>query len=242
MAKICIYKTPDDAIQALAKQISDIAAESIKKSGRFSIALSGGNTPRKLFELLAQPPYNDLINWKQTWIAWSDERYVAPTHPDSNVGMAMEALIRHVAIPENQILAPDTSLKPELSAIRYEEIIKQTFGNKIPGFDLTLLGMGDDGHTASLFPGTDILDETSSLIKSVYVPQKSTYRISFTYPLINQSENVAFLVIGEPKSFIITKILGEGNATYPAARVKPVSGNLFWYLDEAAAMGLKAFS
>lgn len=238
MTEIKIFQTPEETVAALANKIISLSSEAIKKDGRFLIALSGGNTPKKLFELLATEAYRKKINWHKTWIAWSDERYVPQNNPESNVGMAMNALIKHIPVPESQILIPDTSLEPEVSALHYETLIKSTI-NEGASFHLILLGLGSDGHTASLFPGTDILTEKSALVKSVFVPQKDTYRLSFTAKLINQAKNVAFLVTGNEKANILEHLLNHKLPPYPARLIHPAEGKLFWYLDSDAASMLQ---
>ncbi len=233
-----IYPSADSTIEALAEKIIDIAANAINARGRFTIALSGGNTPRKLYTLLASPEYIYRIEWRKTWISWSDERYVPRTDPESNVGMAIETLIRHIPIPETQVLTPDTSLDPDVSARMYEAAIVNMFDD-LAIFDLILLGIGEDGHTASLFPGTDILQERTALVKAVYVQSKNTYRLSFTYTLINQAENIAFLATGSSKASVVNKLLTDKDMSLPAAMVQPHSGHLYWYLDQEAASGLE---
>jgi len=239
MTKIKTFPSPDETIRALAKFIIRLANNAIKKDGSFSIALSGGNTPKKLFELLATDEYRNKIDWQKTLVAWSDERFVPPSSSESNVGMAMKALLDHVPIPANQILLPDTALVPEDSAWHYEKLIRSIF-KAVESFHLVLLGLGEDGHTASLFPGTDILEERTALVKSVYVPQISTYRLSFTVKLINQAKNVAFLVTGNQKSAIVDHLLNHDQPSYPARLIHPKKGNLYWYLDAAAASKLNA--
>lgn len=234
MTEIKIYESPQETIDGLAGLISQISKQAILKDGKFTIALSGGNTPKKLYRLLAGKEYQQKINWQKSWITWSDERYVAPTDPESNVGMAMDALINQISIPVNQVLKPDTSLKPEVAAKQYEKILVDSLGAD-PMFDLILLGLGEDGHTASLFPGTDILHEKTAMIKEVFVPQKKSFRISFTSKLINQAKNVAFLVIGKEKAGIINQLLNHCEPPYPARLIHPNQGDLYWFLDTGAA-------
>lgn len=237
MNNIHIFPSVDGTVKALAEKIVEIASRAVESKGRFTIALSGGNTPKKLFSLLASPEFIHRINWKKTWIAWSDERYVPRTDHDSNVGMAIETLIRHLDIPEEQVLTPDTSLEPTDSARMYESAIVNLFDD-MAIFDLILLGIGEDGHTASLFPGSDILHERAALVKAVHHPLTNTYRLSFTYTLINQAENIAFLVTGTAKAPIIKKLLIEEDLNVPAALVQPHTGHLFWFLDQEAAASL----
>lgn len=237
MNNIHIFSSVDETINALAEKIVEIASTAIARKGRFTIALSGGNTPKKLYGLLASEEFIHRINWKKTWIAWSDERYVPRSDRDSNVGMAIDSLIKHLSIPEEQVLTPDTSLDPADSARMYESAIVNLFDD-MAIFDLILLGIGQDGHTASLFPGTEILHERSALVKAVHLPSKNTHRLSFTYTLINQAENIAFLATGASKAPVIKRLLVEEDLNLPAALVQPHSGHLYWYLDQQAAVDL----
>lgn len=234
MTEVKISPSPAATITELANLIVTLAGEAIDNEGKFTLALSGGNTPKKLYQLLAGKTFQSKIDWQKTWIFWSDERYVPPTDPESNVGMAIDALLNHIPIPESQVIKPDTSAEPEISALRYAQEIENVLG-KDPRFHLVLLGLGEDGHTASLFPGTDILHEKKALIRSVYVPQKKTFRLSFTTPLINAANNVAFLVIGKEKAGIINRLLNHKTPPYPARLILPVKGNLYWFLDTEAA-------
>ncbi|MBS1733882.1 MAG: 6-phosphogluconolactonase [Bacteroidetes bacterium] len=226
--------------ETVADKIIAVYRDSIAAHGRFNIALSGGNTPQKLYELLSQKKYAEQVNWTKVFVFWGDERCVAFDDADNNSHMAMLALLDHVPIPQGHIFRIPVLLEPAEAAAAYEISIKQHFMEMPPQFDLILLGLGEDGHTASLFPGTSILHETTSLVKEVFVEQKNVYRISFTYPLINYAANIMFLVTGKDKTQIIKSIFaGNKKLNYPAQLIKPVNGALFWYLDEEAAAQLK---
>jgi 6-phosphogluconolactonase len=222
---------------ALAHSVAHlIVTESNKavlKKGRFTIALSGGSTPKLLFQLLAQHPYKKNIPWTKIIFAFGDERFVPPSSDESNYKMAMEALLKHVPVPKNHILAvPTLQNTPANCARLYEEEIRKYISKREP-FDMVLLGIGEEGHTASIFPGSPLLAESKRRVKEIWVKEKQMDRISFTMPFINQAKNIVFLVSGQSKVPILKKIFSKTGAGLPAAMVKP-GGNLFWFLDEAA--------
>ena len=225
-----------DAIQLAHAAANLIVVESnkaVQQKGIFTLALSGGSTPKILFHLLAQAPYKNNIPWKHVVVAFGDERFVAPTHEDSNYKMAMDSLLSHVPIPQKNILAvPILKLTPLESAKKYEAQVRKYVTAKNP-FDLVLLGMGEDGHTASIFPKSELLTEKKRWIKEVWVAEKDMYRISFTFPLINRAKNIALLVTGAAKVPIVKKILSGRGDAFPAAKITAVE-NLYWFLDEAA--------
>ncbi|MGG9964734.1 6-phosphogluconolactonase [Ferruginibacter sp. SUN106] len=221
---------------AVANLIVTESNKAIQQKGYFTIALSGGGTPKLLFELLAQAPYKNNIPWKKVIIAFGDERFVAPTSDESNYKMANEALLKHVGIPKKNILiVPTVKVTPAQSASQYETALKKYISNKHP-FDLVLLGIGEEGHTASIFPGSPLLTDKKNWIKNIWVVEKNMDRISFTMPFINHAKNIAFLVSGASKAAILKKIFSKPGATLPAAMVK-AKENTFWFLDEAAKIG-----
>ena len=241
MTKIEILNTPGLVFKAAAGLILQLYEKAVSEKGSFMIALSGGNTPKKLYELLATAPYSKKINWKQVYVFWSDERCVPLSDEDNNSHMASLALLNNVPIPKENIFPVPVNFTPAKAASSYEQLIKTVFKEKQPHFDLVLLGIGEDGHTASLFPGTDILEEKKVLVKQVYLEGKNMYRVSFTFPLINYSKHILFLVTGKEKSSIVKKIFTKPGKkpVYPAQLVKPVKGKLIWYLDSSAASQLK---
>jgi len=241
MTKKEIFNTPGLLFKAAADQILTLCESCIAEKGKFTIALSGGNTPRKLYELLAQNPYVKKIDWKNVFVFWSDERCVPASDDENNSHMAAIALLNNVPIPKENIFPVPVNFEPSKAAARYEQMIKSFFKNTEPRFDLVLLGLGEDGHTASLFPGTDILSEKKALVKQVYVNEKKVFRISFTIPLINNAKQVMFLVTGKEKSTVIEKLFVKPpkKNTLPAQFIKPLKGNLHWMLDKAAATSLK---
>jgi len=219
---------------AAANLIVTESNKAVQQKGYFTIALSGGRTPEILFQLLAQSPYKKNIPWKKIIVAFGDERFVAPTSDESNFKMAREALLQHVPIPTKNILTiKTTKVTPVQSAEFYEAAIKKNIGNKQP-FDLILLGIGEEGHTASIFPKSELITDKKHWVKNVWVKEKNMDRISFTLPFINQAKNIAFLVSGVNKAVIIKKIFSKAGAALPAAMIK-AKENTFWFLDEVAA-------
>jgi 6-phosphogluconolactonase len=216
----------------VAIHILDSAEAVIQQRGRFTIALSGGSTPRMVFENLQGHVRIDGPKWH---IFWSDERCVPSYDPESNYRMARESFLDHIATPPENIHRLRGESDPVPEAARYEADIRQTVsGDPIPRFDLILLGMGDDGHTASLFPGTEALKENERLVVANYVPQKSTWRLTFTYPLINAAAEVLIVVSGAAKAERLRTVFdaASGDLTYP---ISGVTHNARWMLDEAAA-------
>ncbi len=205
--------------------------KAIMERGVFTIALSGGSTPKLLFELLAQEPYKNNIPWKKIVIAFGDERFVPATSDESNYKMAYEALLKHVPVEkENVLRIPTENITPAHAAKLYSDSLKK----KIKRFDLVLLGIGEEGHTASIFPKSELLHDKKHLANAVWVKEKNMHRISFTLPYINKAKQVLFLVAGESKAAIVKKIFSKKGATLPAAQVK-AKETTFWFLDKAAA-------
>jgi 6-phosphogluconolactonase len=219
-----------------ADRIVELSEACIETTGRFSIALSGGSTPKALYQLLATPHYQSQIDWPGIDIFFGDERCVPPDHVDSNYRMARETLLGRVPIPGDNVYRLRGEAKdPNEAAREYGHTLKERFGNG--GIDLVLLGLGDDGHTASLFPGTSALDETKHRCIASYVPKLHAWRLTLTAPFINRSPNVLFLVTGAAKANVVGTVL-EGNEQarrFPASLIRPTNGKLTWLLDAPAA-------
>lgn len=242
--KIC---TDADAIsREAATRFVDAARDATNRNGTFSVALSGGSTPRKLFEKLAIPEMQSKVDWNAVHLFWSDERAVPPDDKDSNFHTAHESLITHIPIPAANIhrikgeQAQISDADAESAAAEYETEIRrvlQTPSDEMPRFDLIMLGMGADGHTASLFPTTTALDETERGVVSLWVEKMNTRRVTFTFPLLNYAAHVMFLIGGADKSRTLREVLQPENGAmkYPSQRVKPTNGKLTWLIDEAAA-------
>jgi 6-phosphogluconolactonase len=212
------------------------AANRAADEGRtFSIALSGGSTPKALFELLATEPYRSRVDWAKVEVFFGDERTVPPDHKDSNYRMAREALLSKVPIPGDNVYRMAGERDPNAAAREYGQMLKEKFGDG--GIDLVLLGMGDDGHTASLFPETEALDETKHRCVANFVPKLNTWRLTLTAPFINRSAQVIVLVSGASKAQRLQEVL-EGPPDprrLPVQLIKPASGRLTWLVDAAAA-------
>lgn len=239
MRKISVFENSEALSKAAADFIVSLAAKQIAENGKFSIALSGGNTPSQLFELLATAAYNKAVDWKNTFVFWGDERCVPVDDERNNSYVAKELLLNNVKIPAENIFIVPVKMAPVKAAHYYEQTLKIFFKTQLPSFDLILLGMGDNGHTASLFPKTPILLEKTALVKEVYVKELNMNRVSFTAPLINNAKNILFLVAGKDKASMLHTVLDgkENIEKYPAQMIK--AGKVFWYVDKAAADKLK---
>jgi len=238
--KIDIFKSPDDALINLANYIVTLAEQAIANEGKFSIALSGGSSPKKLYELLASPAFNKKVDWENVYFFFGDERNVPQDDKDSNYLMVKTALFDPLSIDDSNIFAVDTSLSPEEAAAEYTKAISLFFDDEPMAFDLVLLGLGDNSHTASLFPNTSILQDDSVAVKEVFLTDQQIYRISFTAPLINLAKHIAFLVYGEGKAIAVHHVLEDAKniEIYPAQLIALTTGDVRWFLDEAAAADL----
>jgi 6-phosphogluconolactonase len=230
---------------ALARNAAErfvmVAQQAIAEHGRFSVALSGGSTPGELYALLAQPEFAGQVNWERVHVFWGDERDVPSDDPESNYRMAFETLGR-LLIPA-QVHRIPTELGSEGAAIAYEHALRDFFkvdGDQFPSFDLVLLGMGANGHTASLFPQSPALDETTHWVVSQYVDEVKMHRITLTVPILNAADNILFLVSGQDKAETVHAVLrGEYRPDFlPAQLIQPIHGQVVWLLDRAAASRL----
>ncbi|MBF9219784.1 6-phosphogluconolactonase [Hymenobacter ruricola] len=231
-----IQPTSGQVLAELADYFVAQAGQAIAARGRFVVALSGGNSPRKLYELLASPPYREKVAWPQVYFFFGDERNVPATDAESNYRMAKEALLAPLNIAAAQVFAVDTSLPPAEAAAAYTRTIQEFFGAEEARFDLVLLGLGDNSHTASLFPHTPVLHDASAGAREVFLEDKQVYRITLTAPLINQARAVAFLVYGADKAAAVRHVLRDARDVdeFPAQLISP-AGEAHWFLDQAAA-------
>ncbi|MDE3103790.1 MAG: 6-phosphogluconolactonase [Acidobacteriota bacterium] len=231
---------------AVALQAAELFTRSVQAAaqarGLARVAISGGSTPRAMFQLLADPaqPFATSVPWDRLQLFWVDERCVPPTHPDSNYRMTRETLLARVPLPESQIFRMEGELEPDVAAARYESSLRNAFrleGAETPTFDLIFLGMGDDGHTASLFPHTEGLENITDLVIANHVPQKDTWRITLTAPVLNQGREVVFLIEGAAKTEVVAQVFqGPWNPeTLPSQLIRPSSGRLTLLLDAVAA-------
>jgi 6-phosphogluconolactonase len=235
--------TPQELFEAAAEEVARTANRAAAERGRFTLALAGGSTPKSLYTLLATNARTSLP-WERTFFFWSDERHVPPTDPDSNYRMAQEALLSKVPVPASNVLRVPAEMPDAAAAAEaYEQTLRRFFAlqsEQVPRFDLILLGMGPDGHTASLFPETAALREKSRLVVANWVEKLKTSRITFTLPLLNAANSVAFLVSGTDKAPALKAVLESDNPgeQYPARLVRPTDGKLLWFVDRAAASEL----
>ncbi len=232
--------TPADVFRGAAEEFVRLGHAAIAQNGRYTVALSGGSTPRSLYSLLAKD-YADF-SWSRTFLFFGDERHVPPKSPDSNYGMVKEALLTKVPIPPGNVYRVRAELPDAgAAAAEYEEKLRKFFAlqpGEVPCFDLILLGMGPDGHTASLFPDSKGLAEQSRLVIANWVEKFATDRITFTFPVLNYAANVMFLACGADKAEMVRQILeGQHEPPFPSQQVQP-DGRLVWMLDQAAAAKL----
>jgi len=238
---IQVYPDLESLSRAAAGLFVQQAQQAVQAHDRFSVALSGGHTPRRTYELLAQYPFRARVPWAKVHIFWGDERCVPPDDPRSNARMARRALLDYVPIPQKQIYPIHCAGDSQQAAERYEELLRAFFQGQPPRFDLVFLGLGENGHAASLFPDTPVLDEQERWAAEVYVAEQGLHRVTLTAPLINQAAVVAFLVAGAAKARVLHEVLeGPQNPhRLPAQLIRPLNGELLWFLDGEAATQLK---
>jgi 6-phosphogluconolactonase len=245
MADVVRLADLDAISQEAARRWVDIASKAVEERGRFRIALSGGNTPRALYQMMASAPNASQTFWSQSTVFWGDERRVPPSHPDSNYRMARETLLDHVPIPESQIFPMDGGGLASSAVREYEDALRREFElgpRDWPQFDLMLLGLGVDGHTASIFPGTRAVSDLTHMVLVYEIPQLQSERITLTRPNFNDAHHVLFLVSGKDKAPALAATL-EGPyrpSRYPAQGIAPEHGTLTWLVDNAAASELKS--
>jgi len=244
-AELQVYPDIPTLSRAVTDEFIRVGRAALARRGGYAVALAGGSTPRASYALLAQDERGKGtgLAWDKVEVFFGDERPVPPEHLESNFRMAQEALLSHVMVKPERVHRIRGELEATPAAAEYESAIKTTLVNSvrdIPSFDLILLGMGPDGHTASLFPGSPALQETTRLVCANWVGKLGTWRITFTFPLLNAAAQVLFMVAGADKADMLRRVLkGEpSGSTYPAQKVQPTTGRLLWMLDEAAAQQL----
>jgi 6-phosphogluconolactonase len=238
MPRIEVFKDSDALATHAANQFSKIAENAIAARGKFTVALSGGSSPKRMFEQLAKM----VIDWKHTHLFWVDDRCVPPGHPDSNYGMTAEALLNHIEIPGENIHRIHGEQPSEQAALIYEKELRHFFGEQSPVFDLILLGLGSDGHTASLFPGSPALQEKKRWaveVKHGAPPPPLVDRVTLTFPVLKQAREVIFLVSGREKSAILSKIFKSPSISevIPVLELSDNRSNTRWFLDGDSAAG-----
>lgn len=238
-----VYPDLESLSRAAAVLVIEQTNLAVAARGRFSMALSGGGTPRRTYELLAQPPLSGQAPWDRMHIFWGDERCVSLDDPRSNARMARQAWLDHVPIPGNQIHPVDCAGAPAAAARRYEACLRKFFAERPSRFDLVLLGLGADGHTASLFPGTPALAERTRWAVEVNTTGRDLFRVTLTAPFINRARVVAFLVAGLEKAQALREVLHGPHrpARLPAQLIQPEDGKLLWLIDTEASAQFPPF-
>jgi 6-phosphogluconolactonase len=238
---IQVFQTPDELNKVAAQLIIDIGGKCIAANGRFTLSLSGGETPKKLYALLSEHPYREQLEWKKTFVFWGDERCVPLNDERNNAYQAKLLLLNKIDIPFSNIYSIPVNLSPKDAGKQYEKELKTFFGTGSPNFDLILLGLGKNGHTASLFPGTKVIEEKAVGVREVYIEEEKMFRVTMTAPLINMAHHILFLINGKEKSEILNNVLTSSYQpnNYPAQLIKPVDGELYWFVDSTAGVLLK---
>lgn len=230
-----VYPDPEAVCQSLAEWLVNHVAAAVRERGRFSVALSGGSTPKRLYEVLASDEFQRRVDWETWHVFWGDERVVPLGDERNNARMAHETLLDRVPIPPKQIHILRTDVNPESAAAEYETLLRDFFESSPASFDLVLLGLGDDGHTLSLFPGSEVVGEETAWVRSVFLENQHMFRLTLTAAVANRAACVAFLVTGGSKAGVINEVINGPQGKFPAQRIQPLNGNLHWFLDEAAA-------
>lgn len=238
---IRVFKTVDELLHALASYFITVAQDALAQRGACNVVLAGGNSPKKLYQLLSSDTFRHQIDWQNIYFFFGDERYVPLDDPQNNAHMAQQFLFDPLHISPAQVFKIDTRLSPDDAAAHYQETIATHFKHQPVHFDFMLLGLGDNAHTASLFPFVPVLTETAPTVKAVFLKELNTYRITMTAPLINQSKHIAFLVYGEEKAEAVAQVIQGETAIekYPAQLIQPTEGELDWFLDGDAGALLK---
>ena len=233
---IHVYSNKEKLVIATAEHMVNSIEQAIQQNGLCNVALSGGNTPGGVFSLLASNFYQDRVDWGRLHLFWGDERMVPPEHQDSNFRMVQETLLDHIKIPGENVHRIRGEIAPEEAAAEYAELLDAHFKEDLPCFDLILLGLGEDGHTASLFPETDAVGECEKHAVAVFVPRLSAWRVTLTLPVLNAAREILFLVSGKSKSEMIQRIMSikQPAKELPATMVNPQNGELHWMLDSEA--------
>ncbi|PYS50076.1 MAG: 6-phosphogluconolactonase [Acidobacteria bacterium] len=239
MPQVLTFDDPQEVAHAAADRFVEIARAAIDGRGRFSVALSGGSTPKRAYELLAGEDYRDELDWSKVHIFFGDERCVPPDDAESNYRMANEAMLSRLPIPARNIHRVQGVGDASANARLYEDELRTFFNDAAwPRFDLVLLGMGEDGHTASLFPGSSALNELEAWVAANWIEKFNAFRITLTLPAINHAAHIAFLVTGENKADRLAEVLSHESSSeqLPSQLIKPVSGSLEWLIDKAAGV------
>jgi 6-phosphogluconolactonase len=238
--KTIIKKNSDQLSKDFAVWLTTFIQKKLTYQDRFTIVLSGGSTPKKLYQLLSSDAFKNRIAWEKLHFFWGDERYVPFTDEKNNAKMAYDNLLDHVPVVKENIHVMRIDIEPEASAIEYEKLLHHYFPDPNKTFDLVLLGMGDNAHTLSLFPGYEVVKEKNKFVTSFYLKEQKMVRITLTAPAVNAAGMIIFLVSGADKAASLYHVIaGEHDPIlYPAQIIQPYNGELYWWLDEAAAADL----
>jgi 6-phosphogluconolactonase len=240
-ANVHIFDDAEAVARAVAARFVELAEECVRLSGRFSVALSGGSTPRRIYELLASEEFASRVEWSKVHVFFGDERAVPPDDPESNYRMAQESLLARVSVPAENVHRLIGEGDAAANARLYEDELRNFFGDeKLPRFDLIMLGMGEDGHTASLFPHSPALEDAGAWVVANFVEKFGAYRLTLTAPVINNAAHVWFVVAGAGKAERLREVIkgARDPQRLPAQSIRPANGSLDWYIDHAAAAKL----
>ncbi len=235
--KLIIKKNREELSLSLAEWITGYIQQTLQKKNRFTIVLSGGGTPKKLYQLLALPPFRQKIDWKKLHFFWGDERVVPFTDERNNARMAFDTLLSHVPVDKKNIHPIQTEIEPEKSVNAYEKLLHEYFPDHNHTFDLVLLGLGDNAHTLSLFPGYEVVHEKRKWVRTFYLEEQNMQRITLTVPVVNAAGRIVFLISGADKAASVAHVLSAAHDAdlYPAQAIQPFNSELYWWLDQAAA-------
>ena len=240
--ELVVCRTAGELGRKSAECFVETVNTAAQRAGSFTVAFSGGSTPALMYRALLSADLRELVPWAKGEYFWSDERCVPPEDPGSNYGMAQRELVSKVPVPHDRIHRMRGELQPERAAEEYEQELRRVFGNvPLPRFDLMMLGLGANGHTASLFPGSPALHETRRWVVANYVQELTAYRLTLTYPVINAARNVVLVVAGKEKAPALRQVMRGGGTQVPAERVHPTAGRLIWCVQVAAAAELDYF-
>lgn len=241
---IQIWKTRNELRQSVAGKIYEVIRRTLKEKTQCCIVLSGGGTPRNVYRRMGLDETNEFIDWNRVQVFFSDERAVPPDDPQSNYSMVQHEWISHIPIPQSHVHRIQGELNPKSAAEKYEQEIRKVFKQDPVVFDLVLLGVGEDGHTASLFPETDAVLEKEAFVTPVFVQQFKNWRVTLTVPILNAAREIIFLATGTKKASIVQRILEKDtpDIELPASLIQPPHGTLCWMIDEEAALELKEHS
>jgi len=233
---IHLYSNKEKLVIATTEHVVNSIGQAIRQNGLCNMALAGGNTPGGVYSVLAASPYRERVDWGRLHLFWGDERMVPPEHQDSNFRMVQKTLLDHIKIPDENIHRIRGEITPELAAEECAETLRTHFKDDLPRFDLILLGLGEDGHTASLFPDTDAVEECEKHAVAVFVPKLNAWRVTLTLPVLNAAREILFLVSGKSKSDIVQRIMSikQPAKEFPATMVNPENGTIHWMLDSEA--------